>query len=34
MEVAEITGYQNVFHFIRQFKKHTNITPKQFEKQN
>ena len=33
-EVAEITGYQNVFHFIRQFKKHTNITPKQFEKQN
>ena len=33
-EVAKTTGYQNVFHFIRQFKKHTNITPKQFEKQN
>ena len=33
-EVAEMTGYQNVFHFIRQFKKHTNITPKQYEKQN
>ena len=33
-EVAEMTGYQNVFHFIRQFKKHTDITPKQFEKQN
>ena len=32
--VAEMTGYQNVFHFIRQFKKHTDITPKQFEKQN
>lgn len=33
-EVAQMTGYQNVFHFIRQFKKHTGTTPKQFEKQN
>jgi AraC-like DNA-binding protein len=32
-EVAELTGFMNVYHFIRYFKKHTGQTPGQYRKQ-
>ena len=30
-ETAELVGYNNVSHFVRQFKKYTNITPNKFK---
>ena len=30
-EIAEMTGYKNQYHFIRQFKEYTGITPGKFE---
>ena len=31
-EIAELVGYQDVTHFIRMFKKHTQMTPLQYRK--
>lgn len=31
-EIASMTGYTNEYHFIRQFKKHEGITPKEYAK--
>lgn len=33
-EVAELTGYTNPYHFTRQFKSHTGLTPSQYLKSN
>ena len=33
-EIAEILGYNDQFHFIRQFRKETGMTPGQFRKEN
>lgn len=33
MQIAELAGYNNEYHFIRQFKKHTGISPQKYAKE-